>query len=474
MNLKQSTLIFFILFLFSINPLSSQNIKIQLDSTELEISVLMSDLTIPWDLNWGADGWIWFNERKGTINRLNPQTGDLQLVHQIPDVYQSADNSGFHAFALHPDFPQIPYVYAHYTYHSDTSKLVRYTYLPTFDTLGQSVILLDDILASDSHNGSRIVFSDDDKLFLCIGDAYRGSTPQDLQYMNGKILRINLDGTIPDDNPLPGNPAWTWGHRNPQGLVFARGILYSSEHGGGEDDELNIIKKGHNYGWPEVHGYCNWASEVAFCADSGVTEPIKTWTPTYAPAGLAYYDHAAIPEWRHSLLQVFLKSGGGGVGQRMQQLKLNDAGDSIIATNNFFTNTFGRLRDVLVGPDGRVFVCTSNRETNGAGVVKDDDDKIIEIRNPEYPTVSRPDNPLKSIKIFPNPAQDELYVTLPFKQGRIQLTIVDMLGRELTKQDYVLSGYTISLNRGDIHDGNYMVKVDWMGKGIVWERVVFR
>lgn len=457
--------------------LFGQAFTLTLDSTELEVEVLKTELEIPWDLNWAPDGWIWFNERNGTINRLNPQTRALQQVFQVPDVFQSSDNSGCHALALDPDFPQRPHVYLHYTYDPDTSRLVRYTYLPAENTLVNPLVLMDGILAAASHNGSRIVFSDDgSKLFLCMGDAYRGSTPQDLQYKNGKVLRINLDGSIPEDNPVPGNPAWTWGHRNPQGLVFGRGILYSSEHGGGEDDELNIIRKGENYGWPEVRGFCNWDIEIPFCADSGVMEPLMTWSPTYAPAGLAYYDHEAIPEWQHSLLLVFLKSGTGDLGQRMQQLSLNEAGDSVMAVTDFFTNTFGRLRDVVVAPDGRVFICTSNQETNGDAVVQADDDKIIEIRNPAVHTTRRAGNlpSLGTVSVFPNPAAGALNVQLLPVKGAVTLHLLDLLGRELWQESFRAQAAPMVVPRGKLPAGNYLLQVCKPGFAPHWQRVQFR
>jgi len=449
-----------------------QTTSLQLDSTQLEVKVLKTGLQVPWDMDWAADGWIWFSERRGTINRLNPESGSFQQIHQLPDVYQSPDNSGLHALALHPGFPATPYLYVHYTYHSDTSKLVRFIYNTESNKLESPTILLDDILASDSHNGSRIVFSEDSKLFLCIGDAYRGSTPQDLQYVNGKILRLNLDGSVPADNPVVGNPVWSWGHRNPQGLVFARGLLYSSEHGTGEDDELNLIRKGGNYGWPKVQGYCNWNSEIPFCADSGVTEPLITWTPTAAPAGLAYYDHPAIPEWRHSLLQVFLKANIGYLGQRMQQIRLSDDGQSVLETRDFFDYTFGRLRDVLVAPDGRVFICTSNRETNGLEVVKPDDDKIIQLRNPAYSaTPLDPAAQARRLLLFPNPAREVLHLRLGAENGPVGVEMYDVLGRRLLHARLMLRAGRLELRRGHWPGGMYVLHLSLPDRSQLLRRI---
>ena len=180
------------------------------------------------------------------------------------------------------------------------------------------------------------------------------------------------DGTIPEDNPIPGSYIWTWGHRNPQGLVISpAGIMYSSEHGPSSDDELNIIEKGRNYGWPNVKGFCDDVTEGSFCADSNVFEPIAAWTPTLAVAGTDFYPHPAIPEWQNSLLVTSLKAS------RLVALKLSEDGRTVQQEDAYFDNWFGRLRDICVSPDGRVFLAVSNRD--GRGTIRSGDDRIIEI-----------------------------------------------------------------------------------------------
>ena len=143
---------------------------------------------------------------------------------------------------------------------------------------------------------------------MTTGDAQQQPQAQNPASLNGKILRLNLDGTIPANNPTPGSPVYTLGHRNPQGLVqLPNGRIYSSEHGPNNDDEINQIEAGRNYGWPNVEGYCDLPAEATFCAANNVREPLTVWTPTIAPAGLTYYDHPAIPGWRGSLLLAVLK-----------------------------------------------------------------------------------------------------------------------------------------------------------------------
>jgi len=209
-----------------------------------------------------------------------------------------------------------------------------------------------------------MVISPDLKLFISTGDASNQSTPQNINALNGKIHRINLDGSIPSDNPFPRSSIWTYGHRNPQGLVFANNILYSSEHGPSSDDEINIIEKGRNYGWPKVEGLCNEPAERIFCLANNVKEPIYSWTPTEAVCGLDYYNNNLIPQWKNSLLLCTLK------GSKLIQLRLSSNGTSILSGAEFLDGNYGRLRDVCISPDGKVYICTSNGR-----------DKIIEISN---------------------------------------------------------------------------------------------
>ncbi len=355
----------------------------QLESTALVVSVVATGLVHPWDMTWGFDNRIWFTENGGWVKRLDPATGQLDTLLKLDDCHSSWGNPGIYSLAFHPDFPKEPFLFVHYTNSPTNSKLVRFRYDFAKDELVDSLSIIPKIRANESHNGSRMVFTPDKKMFFAMGEAYTPELAQDLSGINGKILRLNLDGSVPDDNPFPNSLIWSYGHRNPQGLaLLPNGVLWSSEHGANNDDELNIIQKGRNYGWPKVQGLCDLRSERRFCAENQVVEPIIVWTPTVAPCALEYYDHPAIPEWRNSLMQVFLKKGKGKIGQRMTVFKLNEAGTGIVDQQDFFNNTFGRLRDVLIAPDGRIFLCTSNMEISGNGkkAIRPGDDKIIEVR----------------------------------------------------------------------------------------------
>jgi glucose/arabinose dehydrogenase len=303
-------------------------------------------------------------ERGGRISRVDPATGAVAPVIMINEV-QANGEGGLLGIALHPDFATVPEVFVAYDYMKNgsyTGKIVKYTY--NGSTLLNPVVLLDNLSASSIHNGCRLVFSPDKKLFISTGDASVSSRGQDRNSFSGKILRINPDGSIPSDNPVAGSPVWTLGHRNPQGLVFVGDRLYSSEHGATTDDEINIISRGRNYGWPNVEGFCNEQGEKSACTSLNVVEPIYAWTPTIAPSGLTYYDNDRISRWKNSLLLAVLK------GSVLIQLKLDGAGNKVTETHEFYTGTYGRLRDVCVSPEGKVFMITSNG-TNDKLVVID-------------------------------------------------------------------------------------------------------
>lgn len=331
-----------------------------LPDVELKTKVVASGLTHPWELVYGSDNFIWFTEKTGKISRLNPQNGQLTPVFTIPDVRVNGEG-GLLGMALHPDFASNPYVYVVYDYGSDyKGKVVRYTYAN--GTLGGPQILLDQIPAASIHNGSRLLISNG-KLFITTGDASNTSMPQNINSLSGKVLRINLDGSIPADNPYPNNPVWSFGHRNPQGLIWVGSKLFSSEHGNTTDDEINIIEKGRNYGWPNVEGLCDGVGEKSFCTQNNVVEPLINWTPTIAPSGLSFYNNDYILQFKNSLLLALLKDS------KLMQLKLDGAQTKIVGTKNFYVNEFGRLRAVCVAPNGKIYLSTSNGSN----------DKIIEI-----------------------------------------------------------------------------------------------
>lgn len=336
------------------------------------VTVLNSQLNYPWEILWGPDNYIWFTEREGRVSRMNPSTGEVTPVATIADVATTTNYNGLMGMALHPQFETNPYVYVVYNYlaPSDTmfEKVVRFMY--NGKTLVSPTILVDSIIGKKNgnyiHNGARLVISPDMKLYISTADAnHRFLLPQNRNSLNGKILRVNLDGSIPADNPF-GNAVWSTGMRNPQGLVYAsNGIMYSSMHGQETDDEINIIERKGNYGWPYIEGYVNQDSirEVRFANNYKTIEPIYAWSPTIAPSGMDYYDKDAIAEWKNSLLVAVLKD------EKLLQLKLNASGTAVESETAFLDHQYGRLRDVAVAPNGDVYVCTDNG-SNGDMIIK--------------------------------------------------------------------------------------------------------
>ncbi|PWK22527.1 glucose/arabinose dehydrogenase [Maribacter polysiphoniae] len=388
----------YVLFLMLLNVSCSERIKIvgedtsyqeylfkkTLETSQLAVSVVASNLDYPWDLCWDnfEENILWFTEIKGTVNQLNTDTGKIKTLLRLEDVLVKK-SYGLLGFAIHPNMKLHPYVFLHYTYSKNDgirSKLVKYNY--DNGGLVSPKTILEDIPGTTYHNGSRIVISKENKIFISLGDAGRKELAQNSSEMTGKVLRLNLDGTIPNDNPIKDSPVWSWGHRNPQGLVLANGILYSSEHGEANDDEMNVIEAGGNYGWPDVTGYCNEPYENSFCKDSIIVEPIKAWTPTIAPSGIAYYGSKTIPEWTNSILVGSLK------GTSLRVLKLSVDGTSVEGETIAFNRQFGRIRDVISAPNGDVYLCTSNKDWHpraNPGFYSDtklpmrNDDKIIRI-----------------------------------------------------------------------------------------------
>lgn len=326
------------------------------NAVELRDSVILSGLSHPWEILWGPDDHIWMTERGGRVSRVNPETGELQPLITINEVVDRGEG-GLLGMALHPQFNVQPYVYVVYNYENNggdyLEKLVRFTWGPSTGTLTSPQTLLENIPAANIHNGSRLLIVGD-QLFMSTGDAANSSRAQDPQSLSGKILRLNLDGNVPGDNPVAGNPYWSLGHRNPQGLVYANNRLFSSEHGPNSDDEINIIRKNENYGWPTVRGYCDENDETSFCNANTVAEPIRAWTPTVATCGLDFYDSDLIPQWKNSLLLTTLKN------QRVYQLKLSEDGNSVAQTNEYYEGRYGRLRDLCISPDGKVYFASSN------------------------------------------------------------------------------------------------------------------
>jgi len=336
----------------------------------LGVETLTTGLDVPWDLVWGPDKNVWFTERSGRISRLDPKSG---RVHEIGSVDIAGVRwTGLMGLAIHPDFKNRPFVFLMHSYNvqnTTVNRVVRFTM--GHGKLVAPKVILDGIPSKGNHNGGRIAFGGDGLLYVTTGDAGVPRQAQDVQSLAGKILRLTSEGEPAPNNPL-GGFVWSFGHRNPQGLVFAResNLLFSTEHGPWASDEINIIERGSNYGWPNVVGKCDTSAERAEC--SGMVDPLVEISPTIGIAGIAIFESTSISEWNGNLMVVSL------VGETLSRLVFDKRTRAVTAQENLLDHAYGRLRSILVSPEGDVYVATSNRDERGkAGPC---DDRIIRIR----------------------------------------------------------------------------------------------
>ena len=319
-----------------------------------DIETIANNLSIPWSIAELPNGDIMFTERPGNIKRIgkNHQTFNVEGV-------EHAGEGGLLGLTLHPEFDKNGYLYVYLTTKTGdslTNRVDRYVYKD--DKLSDRKTIIENIAGSKVHDGGFMGFGPDKKLYITIGDAGNEANAQDTDSLNGKILRLNDDGTIPSDNPF-NNAVYSYGHRNPQGLAWDdKGRLWATEHGpsGTEsgNDEINLIKKGSNYGWPVIRGQQARAGMEKPVAESGSNE-------TWAPAGLVFY--------KGSLYFAGLR------GESLYAAKIKS--DNSLELKSNFSGDFGRLRAVYITSGGLMLLSTSN--TDGRGDPGKKDDRIIQI-----------------------------------------------------------------------------------------------
>jgi glucose/arabinose dehydrogenase len=359
--------------------------------------------------------------------------------------------------AFHPNFPNDARVYLVYTYLENGAikeRLVHYTYQN--GALQDPQILINGIPGNTTHDGSRLVFGPDEKLYMTTGDAQNLTTPQDRSSLNGKVLRVNPDGSVPADNPF-GSYVWSTGHRNAQGLYFKGDTLYSSEHGAATDDEVNIIEKAANYGWPEVQGYCNTPNEIQFCDDSNVVEPIQTWTPTVATSDILVYEHDAIAGLKGKLLLTTLKE------QDLRVMELTSDGLGVSNESIYFNQWWGRLRDICVAPDGRLFIATNGFTWGEAGTFRH---KIVEVRNPSVHGYQDLEKEGDKLHIYPNPSEGTPQLEY---QGMSQNDTYQMLD---ASGKVIAQGSVKDFQQAALRAGSYAVRVKTADEVLVGRFVV--
>jgi PQQ-dependent dehydrogenase (s-GDH family) len=430
--------------------------------------VVASGLSAPWEITWGPDSRLWITERVGKrVIRVDPTSGAQTVALTVADAYQAAGQDGVMGMALDPRLGQASgaeYVYLAYTYDADAdsaidrrAKLVRYTYDVGSESLGSPVELIAGLPASNDHNSGRLAYGPDDRLYYTIGDQGKNQfdnmclviraqdlpsqtevEQQDWSAYQGKVLRLELDGSIPADNPtIAGvrSHIYSYGHRNAQGIAFGPdGKLYADEQGPKTDDEINWIQPGKNYGWPQVAGYqddkayvygnwsasspepCTnltfsdygWPSSVPEQRESDWTSPDFTpplmtfytvdtgfnfmdpecagneficW-PTIAPSSLELYvaGNNGLQTWGTSLLLTSLKEGS------VFRVRLSASGETTVGAATKLFKTTNRYRDLTIAPDNRTFYVVTDSDgstsgpTSGSTQVLDHPGAILEFR----------------------------------------------------------------------------------------------
>ena len=327
------------------------------ESKSDSVRTVLAGLNYPWEILWGKDDHIWMTERGGKISKVDPATGKIIFSTSIAEV-ESNNEGGLLGMVQHPAFLTNGLFYVVYDYDSGNGYREKMVQMKFENGAVKPVkTIIENIPAASIHNGSRLWITGDatPHIFMTTGDAAVQPNAQSTSSVSGKVLRFNLDGSIPADNPYANSPTWSYGHRNQQGLVAANGIMYASEHGPDIEDEINIIEKNRNYGWPTVKGPCNEPAEKTFCAANNVKEPIwSSGSSTIAVCGLDYYNSSQIPDWKNSLLMCTLKDAS------LRVLTLSKDGLSITNQYTFFKSRFGRIRDICISPSGKVYLCTSN------------------------------------------------------------------------------------------------------------------
>ncbi|MFJ7725944.1 PQQ-dependent sugar dehydrogenase [Neobacillus sp. NPDC097160] len=316
-----------------------------------DVEVMAENLSVPWSIDKVGES-FYLSERTGSIVKIENGKMERQRV-QLEKPLAGAAEAGLLGFVLDPGFSGNQQAFAYYTYGDDSSggqfnRVVVLRYSGGVWT--EERILLDRIPSAAYHHGGRLKIGPDGKLYITTGDATTPSVAQKPSSLNGKILRMNLDGTIPADNPFPNSYVYSYGHRNPQGLVWIGSTLYASEHGQSAHDEINRIVAGGNFGWPVIQGKEKNAGMETPLFQSGVVE-------TWAPSGMAAAGG--------KLYVATLK------GNAVREFDLEQKQSRAVISD------LGRIRDVFVDGDNLYFV---SNNTDGRGNPDEKDDKLYRVQ----------------------------------------------------------------------------------------------
>lgn len=431
------------------------HIKTLLDSSYFNKTTNPSGVSGAWDLYWGHDNKLWFSNNS-RVERLDPATGKTRTLLTIPNSYLLG-------ITAHSDFVLNPYVYlvvdtgvSYYASVAGFSVLYRYKYDVIKDSLVEPKFILSWYHVAE-HLGGRMIFGQDKKLYVSTSEYYFGD--DSLFYNSGKILRVNPDGTVPIDNPKA-DYTFSYGHRVPQGIVqLPLGNIISAEYGH-NNDELNLIKKGKNYGWNFAAGYtfdgffpplsptdsAIWMPKLTFPIDVGENPP----------SGIDYYDHKAIPEFKGIIEAVTgVRNGNGYWCQGIIAYGLNSRQDSVVSKKRYMGSkiddrysAFGRIRDVCTSPDGKVYFIGGDRSKTPT---------INVIYNPKYLSVE--ENRLEnSALIYPNPTTGIIYLSFQrFDKKETEYEVFNLLGERIKQGKIETNGTKIDISEQP--EGWYLVKI---------------
>jgi glucose/arabinose dehydrogenase len=332
------------------------------DGVRFRVETVLTGLEIPWSMNFAPDGRLFITERPGRV-RIVTLGGSSELALTLDGVYAQGE-AGLLGLALDPEFAQNRFVYLYYSASMGggaVNRIVRYREVNS--RLGERVVLLDNIPAAQIHDGGRLRFGPDGLLYASAGDAADANNAQDVASLAGKLLRLNRDGTVPRDNRFS-SPVYTYGHRNPQGFDWhpTSGDLWEAEHGNNGNDEVNAIRAGLNFGWPRIEGAATM---------SGMEAPVTFYNPSIAPSGASFYRGQRLPLFANNFFVATLR------GTHLLRLTVDTSTRRVTAQERLLEDTFGRLRDVVSGPDGYLYFCTNNRD--GRGTPTSSDDRVLRI-----------------------------------------------------------------------------------------------
>lgn len=334
---------------------------VKTEKVSFQVETYADGFEIPWGMAFLPDNRMMVTDRIGDLWIVEKDGKDkVKVSGEIPNV-RSKGQGGMLDVAVHPDFNTNSYIYLSF---SDYSENKSHTSLIRAKLVNNSLVNSQIIFRPEEkfftkrslHFGSRIIFDDKGFIFFCIGDRGDRDLAQNLDMPNGKMYRIRDDGTIPIDNPFYYTKGaiksiWSYGHRNPQGLAIHPSTrqLWEAEHGPRGGDEVNIILRGHNYGWPVITYGKNYSGTIIskLTHHEGMDQPVFHWTPSIAVCGIAFYEGSQFPEWKNNLLATSLKY------ERLHRVELD--GMNIVKDEIIF-EAESRVRDVEVGPDGIIYV----------------------------------------------------------------------------------------------------------------------